>query len=75
MIRNAINYQEKPEKRGRKRSILTLLANRLVRQSKKKPFKSATELKKDFNIDATVQTVRTCLRLHGLNTCSPRHIG
>ena len=30
MIRNAIKFQEKPETRGRKSSIPTLLANRLV---------------------------------------------
>ena len=72
MIRNAIKFQEKPETRGRKRSISKLLANRLVRQAKKEPFKTATELKKDFSIDATVQTVRSCLRVNGLKACSPR---
>ena len=30
MIRNATKFQEKPETRGRKRSISKLLANRLV---------------------------------------------
>ena len=74
MIRNAIKFQEKPKTRGRKRSISTLLANHLVRQAKKEPFKTATELKKDFNIDATVQTVRSCLRVNGLKACSPRKV-
>ena len=74
MIRNAIKFQEKPEKRGRKRSISTLLANRLVRQAKKEPFKTATELKKDFNIDATAQTVWRCMRVNGLKACSPRKV-
>ena len=72
MIRNAIKFLEKPETRGRKRSTLTLLANRLVRQAKKEPFKTATELKMDFNINAIVQTVRSCLQVNGLKACSPR---
>ena len=74
MIRNAVKFQEKPETCGRKRSISTLLAKRLIRQAKKEPFKTATELKKDFNINATVQTVRSCLRVNGLEACSPRKV-
>ena len=74
MIRNAIKFQEKPETHGRKRSTSTLLANRLVRQAKKEPFKTATELKMDFNINAAVQTVRSCLQVNGLKAFSPRKI-
>ena len=48
LIRNAIIHEKKPEKRGRKRAMTNLLDNRLVRQAKKKPFKRATELKKDL---------------------------
>jgi len=46
----------------------------LIRQSKKDPFKSATELKKEFKINATLQTVRTFLREHNLTACSPRKV-
>ncbi|XP_012555439.2 uncharacterized protein LOC105843966 [Hydra vulgaris] len=74
IIRNAIKYQEMPDTRGRKRSISTLLANRLVQQAKKKPFKTATELKKDFKVDATVLTVQSCLQVNGLKACSPRKV-
>jgi len=72
MIKNALNYKEKPETRERKRSMTPLHVNRLIRQSKKEPFKSATELKKELKINATEQTVRTYLRQHNLKACSPR---
>ena len=42
--------------------------------SEKEPFKPATELKKDLNIAASVQTVRHCLREHDLKSCSPRKV-
>lgn len=74
MIRNAITYKEKAERRGRKRALTPLLVKRLIRESKKYPFKAATEPKKGLNITATVQTVRTCLREHNLKACSPRKV-
>jgi len=46
MSRNALNYKEEPEIRGRNQSMTPLHVNRLICQSKKDPFKSATELKK-----------------------------
>lgn len=48
MIRNAITFVEKDEKRGRKPVMSQLLVKRLVRQSRKEPFKPATELKKNY---------------------------
>jgi len=74
MIKNALNYKENPETGGRKQSITTLYVNRLIRQSKKDSFKSATELKKGLKINATVQTVRTYLREQNLKACSPRKL-
>jgi len=74
IIKNALNYKEKPETRGRQQSMTPLHFNRLIRQSKKDPFKSATELKKRLKINATVQTVRTYLREHNLKACSPRKV-
>ena len=71
MIQNAINYKEKAETRGRKRILTQHHVNRLVSESKKYPFKAATDLKKDLNITATVQTVRTYLREHNLKARSP----
>jgi len=35
MIKNALNYEENPEIRGRKQSMTPLHVNRLIRQSKK----------------------------------------
>ncbi|XP_012560205.1 uncharacterized protein LOC105846231 [Hydra vulgaris] len=74
MIRNAIKFQEMLETRGQKYSISRLLSNRLFREAKKELFKTGTELKKDFNIDATVETVQSCLRVNGLKACSPRKV-
>jgi len=77
MIKNALNYKENPETRGRKQSMTPLHVNRLIRQSKKDSFKSATaqwQLKKGLKINATVQTVRTYLREHNLKACSPRKL-
>jgi len=74
MIKNALNYIEKLETRGRKQSMTPLHVNRLIRQSKKDPFKPATELKKELKIKATVQTVRTYLREHNLKASSPRKV-
>ena len=47
-----------------------LLVKRLCRQSKKEPFKPATELKKDLNIAASVETIRE----NNLKACSPRKV-
>lgn len=58
MIKNAISYKEKAETRGRKRALSPLHVNSLIHESTKDPFKPATELKRDLNITATVQTVR-----------------
>lgn len=74
MIRNAITFVEKCESRGRKPVMSTLLVHRLVRQSRKEPFKTATELKKELKISACVETVRARLREHNLNACSPRKV-
>jgi len=71
MIKNALKYKEKPETRGRNQSMTPIHVNRLIRQSKKDPFKSATELKKELKINATVLTVRTYLREPNLKICSP----
>ena len=72
MIRNALKFEEKPKTRGRKHSLSQLQVNRLVREAKKEPSKTATELKKDVNIDATVQTVRNYLLKNSSKACSPR---
>lgn len=74
MIRNSIIYAPKTETRGRKPVLSKTLVRRLVRESQKNPFKPATELKKDLNITACVETVRHRLREHNLTACSPRKV-
>lgn len=74
MIVNALKYTANPENRGRKKVLSPLMVNRLVRESKKDPFKPATELKKELNITASVETVRRRLRDNNLNACSPRKV-
>ena len=51
-----------------------LLVKRLCRQSKKEPFKPATELKKDLNVAASVETIHARLRGNNLKACSPRKV-
>ena len=46
----------------------------LVRESKKYPFKIATKLKKEFQIEACIETVRNRLRENNLKACSPRKV-
>lgn len=74
MIRNALKFVPKPETRGRKRSMSPLLVRRLIRQSQKDPFKPATVLRKELNITACVETVRSRLRENGLKSCTPRKV-
>lgn len=74
MIVNAIKFTQKPEKRGRKRVLSPLMVNRLVRHCKKGPFIPATELKKELNITASVETIRRRLRDNNLNACCPRKV-
>ena len=74
MIRNAKTFVEKVETLGRKASMSKLEVKILVRQCKKEPFKPATELKKDLEITASVETVRARLREHNLKACSPRKV-
>ena len=51
-----------------------LLVKRLVRESKKDPFKQATVLKKELQIEACVETVRNRLRENNLKACRPRKV-
>jgi len=74
MIHNALLFVEKDETRGRKPSMSNVEIKRLVRQSKKEPFKPATELKKELQIAASVETVRKRLRQNHLIACSPRKV-
>ena len=74
MIRNALVYTKNIETRGRKRAMSNLLVKRLVRESKKDPFKPATVLKKELQIEACVETVRNRLRENNLKACSPRKV-
>ena len=74
MISNAKKFVPKVESRGRKPVMSPLLVKRLCRQSKKEPFKPATELKKDLNIAASVETIRARLRENNLKACSPRKV-
>jgi len=46
IICNALKYDIKPETRGRKTVMSPKMLTRLVRESKKDPFKQASELKK-----------------------------
>ena len=71
MISNAKKFVPKVESRGRKPVMSPLLVKRLCRQSKKEPFKPATELKKDLSIAASVETIRAQLRENNLKACSP----
>ena len=74
MISNAKKFVPKVESRGRKPVMLPLLVKRLCRQSKKDPFKPATELKIDLNIAASVETIRDRIRENNLKACSPRKV-
>ena len=56
-ISNAKKFDQKIESRGRKPVMSPLLVKWLCRQSKKEPFKPATELKKDLNIAASVEPI------------------
>ena len=72
MISNAKKFVPKVESRGRKPVMSPLLVKRLCRQSKKEPFKPATELKKELNIAAYVETIHARPRENNLKACSPR---
>ena len=74
LIRNAIIFEEKTEKRGRPTVLSDRAVKRLVRRSKAQPFMSAVELKTDLNIESSVETVRRRLRDNELNACSPRKV-
>ena len=64
MISNAKKFVPKVESRGRKPVMSPLVVKRLCRQSKKEMFQLVTELKKDLNIAASVETgdCKTVLR-------------
>ena len=51
-----------------------LLVKRLCRQSKKEPFKAATELIKDLNIAASVETIPARLTENNLEACSTQKV-
>ena len=51
-----------------------LLVKRLVRESKKDPFKLATVLKKEFQKEAYVEIVRNRLRENNLKAFSPQKV-
>lgn len=74
MIRNATTYQFKAETRGRNQRMSQKSINRLIRLSKKEPFMSASNLKKELGIQASLETIRRRLRDKGLNARSPRKV-
>ena len=66
LISNTRKFVPKVESRGRKPIMSPLLVKLLCRQSKKKLFKPATELNKDLNVAASVETIRARLRENNL---------
>lgn len=74
MISNAKNYKEKPETRGRKKVLSPKSVRRIVRCSKALPHLPATEIKKELNLNASVETFRRILRRNNLNARSPRKV-
>ena len=74
MIRNAIKFVEKPEKRGRKRVLNETSTRQIVRFSKKEPFVSAVDIKKELRLTPSVETIRRRLRENNLYARSPRKV-
>ena len=73
-ISNAKKFVTKVETQGRKPVMSPLLLKRLCRQSKNQPFKPATELKKDINIAASVESSRARRRENNLKAGSLRKV-
>lgn len=74
MIRNAIKYTPKEDKRGRPRAMSERLEKKVLRYSNRDPFAPATVIKKDLHISQSVETVRRCLRKNNLMGRSPRKV-
>lgn len=71
-IFNAINYKQKPEKRGAKRKTTPQDDRNIVLLSKKDPSKTAVQIKSETELPVSAMTVRRRLLEAGLSARSPR---
>lgn len=74
MIRNAITYKKRNEKRGKKRILSEATVRQVTRCAKNRPTMSAIEIRDELNLVCGVHTVRRRLREHKLNARSPRKV-
>lgn len=68
MVKNALHYVQKPEKRGKSRKTSETTDRKIVTTSKKDPFLSSKDIVKELNLNISSSTVRKRLienNLHG----------
>lgn len=73
-VYSAIHFQAKQEKRGRKRKTSEKFDKLLIRQSKKNPFLSSEDLKRELDAPVTSRTIRNRLIERGLKAHCARKV-
>lgn len=73
-VENAVKYEPKPEKRGKKPKISEKMERTLLRHVRKDPFVTSTALKREYNLDVDTSTIRKLLIKNNLKAKSPRKV-
>lgn len=74
MVQNALKYKMKEETRGRSRKTTEEMDRRILREVKKNPFISSSQIQAEIGLNISQRTIRRRLVEHNFKSFSPRKV-